>query len=77
MSGAQLPQSLPHVKRVAQIELIALGFIELPHYKLLFVIQWPRSQAEVRGRILGNVIFLCLAFRDTFSCRRMKATGPH
>lgn len=54
MSGAQLPQSLPHVKRVAQIELIALGFIELPHYKFLFVIQWPRSQAEVRGRILGE-----------------------
>lgn len=55
MSGAQLLQSLPHVKRVAQIELIALGFfIELPHYKLLFVIHWPRSQAEVRGRILGK-----------------------
>lgn len=52
MAGTQLLQSLPHVKLVAQIELIALGFIELPHYKLLFIIQWPGSQAEVRGRIL-------------------------
>lgn len=52
MSSTQLLQSLPHVKRVAQIELIALVFIELPHYKLLFIIQWPESQTEARGRIL-------------------------
>lgn len=52
MSAAQLLQSLPHVKAAAHIELITLGFTELLRYKLLFIIQWPGSKAEVRQRNL-------------------------
>lgn len=69
MSGTQLLQSLPHVKCVPQIELIALGFIELPHCKLLFIIQWPESHTEVRGRTLEECNFplsalSCHVFRE-------------
>lgn len=52
MSSAWLLQSLPHVKRTAQIELIGLVFIEFPLYILVFIIQWPKSQTAVRGRIM-------------------------
>lgn len=37
---------------MAQIDLIVLGFIELLHYKLLLIIHWLGSPAEVIGKIL-------------------------